>query len=85
MKTTELYGKFLKVAQGEGYIIVGLLAPLSSETLTYEEIRYRIAPFYGILPDNPRFAYRFITKEGAREKGCKFPVNDYNAFLEILK
>lgn len=82
---TALDGKFSKVAEGEGYIIVGLLAPLSSENLTYEEIRYKIAPFYGVLADNPRFAYRFITKKGAREKGCKFPVNNYNSFLEILK
>lgn len=81
----DLAGKFAKIAETDKYVIVGLYAPLDQENIGYDAIRYYIAPFCGIAGDNPRFAYCFITKAGVKRAGCEFPLDNYSAFLKILK
>lgn len=77
-------GKFTKVAETENSIVVGTIGALTEEKTNYDVILH-IAKYYNINTDPGIFQYHFTTTDGAKEKGCKFPVNNFNVFIEFFK
>lgn len=75
-------GRFIKVSETNNSIVVGTIGNLAETT--YDEV-LEIARFYGISTKPDRFKYHCITPEGAEKRGCKFPVSNYNEFIEIFK
>ena len=76
-------GRFTKVATTENSIVVGLIGSLTSENIAHDDI-LRIASFYGANTEPDKFGYHFITADGAKNRGCKLPTNNYNGFIEIF-
>lgn len=74
-------GCFCKIGRTENSIIVGTIGALKIPT--YDEI-LQIAIFYNINTELGVFSYHFITKAGAEKRGCKFPLNNYNEFIEFF-
>ncbi len=77
-------GRFTKVATTENSIVIGTIGALTEENTTYEVILY-MARFFNISTEPDKFKYHCITAEGAKKRGCKLPVNNYNEFIEIFK
>lgn len=76
-------GKFSKVAETDNSIIVGTLGILTEDKITFDIIK-QIAEFYGINANPDKFQWHLITAEGAKRKGYKFPINNYNEFIEFF-
>ncbi len=77
-------GRFGKVAQTGNSIVVGTIGALTEENTSYEVVLH-IAKYYNISTEPDKFKYHSITVEGAKKRGCKLPVNNYNEFIEIFK
>lgn len=75
--------RFGKVATTDNSIVVGLIGSLTSENIAHDDI-LKIASFYGVNTDPDKFGYHFIAADGAKNRGCKFPTNNYNGFIEIF-
>lgn len=73
-------GRFEKVADTKNSVVIGLIGSINSENIEYNDI-LQIARFYNIRKN---FSYRYITAEGAKDRGCKLPLRNYNSFLEIF-
>ena len=76
-------GRFTKVATTENSTVVGLIGDLTIENISHDGI-LRIASFYGASTEPDKFGYHFITADGAKNRGCKLPTNNYNGFIEIF-
>ena len=76
-------GRFCKLATTDNSVVVGTLGTLTAEKLT-QDIIVRIAHFYNINTNADQFRWHLITAEGAEKRGSKFPVNNYNAFIEFF-
>lgn len=76
-------GRFEKVATTDNSIVIGLIGELTSENASHDDI-LKIASFYGVNTDPDKFGYHFITADGAKNRGCKLPTNNYNGFIEIF-
>ena len=74
----------MKVAETKNSIIVGTVGNLAVADLTHSNILY-IVSFYGVNTDPDKFGYHMIPPEGAKKRGCKFPINNFSEFLEIFK
>lgn len=75
-------GKFSKVVETRNSIVIGTIGDLIETT--YDEV-VEIAKFYNISTESDRFKWHCITPEGAKKRGCKFPVSNYNEFIEFFK
>lgn len=76
-------GRFTKAATTDNSIVVGLIGDLTIENIPHDDI-LEIASFYGVNTDPDKFCYHFITADGAKNRGCKLPTNNYNGFIEIF-
>lgn len=80
----ELNGRFSKVVDTQNSVVVGVFGTLTEKTLTHNMI-VDIARFYNLNIEPDKFVYHYITAGEAKEKGCKLPTGNFNAFLEIFK
>jgi len=79
-----ILGRFSKVAETKNCVIIGLLGSANMESLQNEYI-IKIASFYGIKTAPDLFHFHELTAAGAKKRGCKLPLNNYNSFIEIFK
>lgn len=75
-------GKFSKVVETNNSIVVGTIGDLIEAT--YDDV-VEISKFYNISTEPNKFKWHCITQEEAKKRGCKFPVNNYNEFIEFFK
>lgn len=76
-------GRFSKLAETKNSIVVGTIGSLNEENTTYDVILH-IAKFYNINTAPDKFGYHLITAEGAKKRGVKMPVGNYNEFIEFF-
>ncbi len=76
-------GRFTKLAETKNSIVVGTMANLNEENTTYEIVQH-IAKFYNINTDPGIFQYHLITAVGARKRGARLPIDNYNQFIEFF-
>ena len=80
MNRERLAGRFSLLVKDENSIIVGFVGNVTSESLTYEEIRY-IATFY----TDGKFVINAVNvlDKTARITNTRFPQNNCNSILRI--